>query len=60
MKSETRSSLEYACMEMNSYQHRRVTLLPEAFLRPAYKYTSAEIKDRTQENMHEYDYRGGI
>ena len=54
------TSLEYACTYMTSYQHRRAKLLPEAFLRPAYKYTIAEVKDHTQEEMHEYDYRGGL
>ena len=59
MKME-KTSLEFACMEMSSYQTRRTKLLPEAFLRPAYKYTIAEVKDRTQEEMHEYDYRKGL
>ena len=56
MKKETRSSLEYACMEMTSYKTKRTKLLPEAFLRRPYQYTVAETKDRTQEQLHEYDY----
>ena len=56
MKKETRSSLEYACMEMSSYQTRRPKLLPEAFLRRPYQYTIAETKDDTQEKLHEFDY----
>lgn len=56
MKKEGRSSLEYACMEMDSYKTRRAKEFPAAFLRPAYKYTAAEVKDQTQEKLHEYDY----
>ena len=60
MRKETRSNLEYACLSMESFRSKRKKLLPEAFLRPAYKYTVAEVKDRTQEEMHEYDYRRGL
>ena len=56
---EYRDNLEWACMNMKAYTRKRPKLLPEAFLRPAYKYTKAEIKDRTQENLHEFDYRKG-
>ena len=61
MTDEYRDGLEWACINMTSpYVKKRPKLLPEAFLRPAYKYTSAEVKDRTQEEMHEFDYRGGL
>ena len=55
--TNTKTSLEYACMEMNSFQHRkRGKLFPDAFLRKPYKYTKAETKDDTQEKLHERDY----
>ena len=60
MKKNKTSSLEYACMEMSSYQTKRPKLYPDAFLRKPYKYTKAETKDDTQENLHEYDYRRDI
>ena len=34
---------------------RRVEISP-FFLRPAYQYTSAEVKDTDQQDLHEYDY----
>lgn len=34
---------------------RRVEISP-FFLRPAYQYTSAEIKDTDQQDLHEHDY----
>ena len=52
-----RVELEFWCAEMHKYEHRRFRLLPEAFLRPAYSGTSAECRDRTQERLHEFDYR---
>ena len=56
MKKNETSSLEYACMEMRSYQTKRPRQLPEAFLRRPYQYTIAETKDDTQEKLHEFDY----
>lgn len=53
---EYRDNLEWACMNMKAYTRKRPRLLPEAFLRPAYKYTKSEVKDKTQENMHEKDW----
>lgn len=56
MRKETRSDLEYACLEMKGYKTKRSKLLPEAFLRRPYQYTKAETKDATQEKLHEKDY----
>ena len=55
--NEQRLALGYWCAEMHKYEHRRFRLLPEAFLRPAYWGTSAQCGDRTQERLHEFDYR---
>lgn len=57
MEDDYRDGLEWACINMKPYVKKRRKDLPEAFLRPAYKYTTAEVKDRTQEDLHEYDYR---
>lgn len=46
---------KYACMEMIRHKFKKYDL-SDAFLRKAYKYTKAEIKDDTQENLHEFDY----
>ena len=56
MRKETRTKLEYACLEMGKFKQKRSKLYPEAFLRRPYQYTKAETKDRTQELMHEKDY----
>lgn len=56
ISDEYRDNLEWACMNMKAYTRKRSKLLPEAFLRPAYKYTKSEVKDKTQENMHEKDW----
>lgn len=56
MQDEYRDGLEWACINMKPYVKKRPKTLPEAFLRPAYKYTKSETKDKTQENMHDKDY----
>lgn len=56
MLEDYRDGLEWACINMKPYVKKRRKGLPEAFLRPAYKYTTAEIKDKTQENLHDKDY----
>lgn len=57
MKKETKSSLEFACMDMKLYKENKKKGLSEAFLRKPYQYTIAETKDDTQGKLHEFDYR---
>lgn len=52
-----KSALAYACLEMAQYKHKRFHALSPFFLRKAYSGTSAEVKDDTQEKLHEYDWR---
>lgn len=52
-----RSEAEYDWMEGKKHQSRRRALeLKPAFLRKPYAGTSAETKDNTQQELHEYDY----
>jgi len=52
-----RTEQEYDWMEgsKNQYKHKRPQL-SSFFLRKPYEGTSAETKDNTQEELHEYDY----
>ena len=50
-----KSELEFKVLELDRYKYRRPKT-SEAFLRPAYQGTSAECKDRAQEQLHEFDY----
>lgn len=50
-----KTELEYKCIELGKYKYRRPRPI-EAFLRPAFQGTSAECKDRTQQELHEFDY----
>ena len=54
-KMSKKTELEFKCIELERYKHRWYDIKP-AMLRPAYQYTSSECKDRTQLEMHEYDY----
>ena len=56
-KDNRKSALAYACLEMAQYKHKRFQELSPFFLRKAYSGTSAEVKDDTQEKLHEYDWR---
>lgn len=49
-------ALGYWCAGMHKYEHKRAQLVSESFIRPAYKYMIAECQDKTQEQLHEYDY----
>jgi hypothetical protein len=51
----SRTELQFKVLEMERYRYRRQKE-KEAFLRPAYQGTSAECKDRTQVQLHEFDY----
>ena len=56
-KDNKRSDLEYACMEMEQFKQGRFRELSPFFLHKAYSGTKAEVKDDTQEKLHEFDWR---
>ena len=51
-----KTDLELDCMEMQKYKRYRGLGVNDNFLRKPYQYTKAEIKDDTQEKLHENDW----
>lgn len=52
--SDQQSSLDELFTSEGNLKHK-IELSP-FFLRPVYQYTSAEVKDTTQQELHEYDW----
>jgi hypothetical protein len=51
----TKSELEFKVIELDRYKYSRPKNY-DTMVRPAYQYTSQECKDKTQQELHEFDY----